>query len=592
MKKLFVTALCLLPASLYAAPSLSLGQAALYQPGFTHFGYVNPSAPKGGTLVLPAYGGFDSLNPYTLKGDAADGIDMLTVDKLMVQGEDEPFAVYGLLAESITVSPDERSVIFKLNPNARFHNGDPVLAKDVKTSFETLTRDEAAPPMFRLYWADVAGVDELDERTVRFRLKQRNAELPLSIGQLPVFSHKSYPKGLAAAPNTPPIGSGPYKLGKSEVGRSIEFKRDAAYWAQNLPTRKGMFNFDTVRFLYYRDNAVRVEGIKAGLYDFVEENTSRDWARAYPEAVLEKRHLQKHEWQHNNVMGMQAFIMNQRRPFFKDVRVRRAMVLSFDFESLNQRLFYGSYKRSNSFFTNSEMAATGKPQGQELAILAPLRAKLPEAVFKYDVPQPPKINIQTGIRPNLLQARALLLAAGYRYQQGALVGADGKPVRLEYLTHAKTLEKTVVKWQRDLAKIGITLSIRVVDAALYQRRVNNYDYDIITGAYTNGASPGNEQFSYHSCQAAKTPGEHNYSGICDAGVEELLKRFSSFRDRADLVASARAFDRVLRWQYLVVPNWYVDKKRVIYRDTLATPQRPPKYYSATLWALQTWWEKK
>lgn len=592
MKKLFAAALCLLSPALYAAHGFSLGAPLLYPPDFKHFSYVNPDAPKGGPLVLPALGGFDTLNPFTLKGEAASGIGILTVDQLMVQGQDEPFAMYGLLAESAELAPDGLSVIFKLNPKARFHNGDPVLAKDVKTSFELLTKDEAAQPMYRLYWPDVAGVDELDARTVRFRLKQRNAELHLTLGQLPVFSHKSYPKGLAAAPNTPPIGSGPYRLGKSESGRNIEFKRDKGYWAQNLPARKGMFNFDTVRFLYYRDNAVRIEGIKGGRYDFTEEYTARNWARAYPDTILQKRALEKREWPHNNTAGMQAFVMNQRRGFFKDIRVRRALVLSFDFESINQRLFYGTYTRSNSFFTNSEMAATGKPEGAELEILKPLSGKLPEAVFKHDVPQPPKTDIQTGIRPNLLQARALLLAAGYRYRDGLLVGKDGKPVQIEYLASHKSFEKTAVKWQRDLAKIGISLNIRLADTALYQRRIKNFDYDIIMTTYANSESPGNEQFSYHSCQAAKTPGERNYAGLCDEAVEALLKRFSSFTSRADLVASARALDRVLRWQYLVVPNWYSAKKRVIYRNTLAMPERLPKYYDATTWALETWWVKK
>lgn len=592
MKTFAAAALCLLSSALYAAHGFSLGQPLLYPPGFTHFAYANPHAPKGGVFSLPAQGGFDTLNPFTLKGEAAAGIAMLTLDTLMVQGQDEPFAMYGLLAESAEFAPDGLSVTFRLNPKARFHNGDAVSAKDVKASFELLTRDEAAQPMYRFYWPDVAGADVLDARTVRFRFKQRNAELHLTLGQLPVFSHKSYPKGLAAAPNTPPVGSGPYKLGKSESGRSIEFKRDPAYWAQNLPVRKGMFNFDTVRFLYYRDAAVRIEGIKGGRYDFTEETVARNWARAYPEDILRKRGLEKREWAHNNTAGLQAFVMNQRRGFFKDIRVRRALVLSFDFESINKRLFYGAYARSNSFFTNSELAASGKPEGRELAVLAPLRGRLPEAVFAHHVPQPPVTGIQTGIRPNLLQARALLLAAGYRYQNGLLADKSGRPVRIEYLTHSKSFEKPVVKWQRDLAKIGIRLDIRVVDSAVYQRRVNNFDYDIIMGVYANSESPGNEQFSYHSCQAAETTGERNWAGLCDAAVDELLKRFHSFESREDLVAASRALDRVLRWQYLAVPNWYSAKKRVIYRNTLAMPGRQPKYYDATTWALETWWKKK
>lgn len=283
--------------------------------------------------------------------------------------------------------------------------------------------------------------------------------------------------------------------------------------------------------------------------------------------------------------------MNQRRAFFQDVRVRQALVLSFDFESINERLFYSAYRRSNSYFTNSEMAATGKPQGRELELLQPLQNHLPAAVFKNDVPQPPTVDATIGIRPNLMQAKALLLAAGYRYQNGKLVDKNQRPVTIEYLTPSKNFERAVLKWQRDLAKIGITLNIRVTDAALYQKRINDFDFDLVTTVYANSQSPGNEQFDYYSCQSAKTPGSRNFAGICDPAIERLLPNFASFKNREDLVASARALDRVLRWQYLVIPNWHSNVYRVIYRDTLGVPAKAPKYYAATDWALSTWWSQ-
>ena len=591
IKKLITATLTCLPVAAWSAHGLSLGSEPLYPPNFTHFGYTNPNAPKGGTFTMPITGGFDTLNPFTLKGDHEAGISSLTLDTLTAQSLDEPFAMYGLLAEDIEPAADGLSVIFRLNPKARFHNGDPVLAQDVATSFKLLTQDPAASPNHRFYWADVAGVEILDQRTVRFRFKKRNAELHMILGQLPVFSHKSYPQGLAKAPNTPPIGSGPYRLARTESGRLSEFARDKNYWAQNLPSRKGMYNFDRIRFSYVRDNSVRIEGIKGGRYDFSQETTARDWARAYPESLLARHHLKKHELAHQNTAGMQGFVMNQRRAFFQDVRVRQALVLSFDFESINERLFYSAYRRSNSYFTNSEMAATGKPQGRELELLQPLQNRLPAAVFKNDVPQPPKVDFTIGIRPNLMQAKALLLAAGYRYQNGRLVDKNQRPIVIEYLTPSKNFERAVLKWQRDLAKIGITLNIRVTDAALYQKRINDFDFDLVTTVYANSQSPGNEQFDYYSCQSAKTPGSRNFAGICDPAIERLLPNFASFKNREDLVASARALDRVLRWQYLVIPNWHSNVYRVIYRDTLGIPAKAPKYYAATDWALSTWWSQ-
>ncbi len=579
-------------AHTHAAHGLALGQPVLHPAGFKSFNYVNPDAPKGGTFTLPAPGGFDTLNPFTLKGDHEAGTVMLTLDTLAEKGKDEPFAMYGLLAEDISPASDGLSVTFKLNPKARFHNGDPVLAKDVAASFNTLTRDKAAAPMYRFYWADVARVETPDARTAVFRFKKRNAELHMTLGELPVFSHKSYPKGLAAAANTPPIGSGPYRLHKTDAGRLSEFVRDKNYWAQNLPVRKGMYNFDTVRFKYYKDDSVRIEGIKGGQYDFVQENIARNWARAYPDAVLAKRKLHKHEWRHNNTAGMQGFVMNLRRKPFDDIRVRQALVESFDFENTNTRLFYSTYRRSNSFFTNGETAARGKPAGAELALLNGVKQHLPAAVFTQNVPEPPKTDPVLGVRPNLLKARALLEQAGYRYRNGILVNPQGRPLVIEFLSPNKTYERVTAKWRNDLAKIGVLMNVRVADPAVYQKRLNSFDFDMTITVYANSESPGNEQFDYFSCAAAKTDGSRNWAGVCHPAVEALLKHFESFTNRAELVAASRALDRVLRHQYIIVPNWYADRHRVVYRDTLGIPANRPKYYSPVEWALSTGWVKR
>lgn len=577
--------------SAYAAHGLALGQQVLHPAGFQSFNYVNPNAPKGGMFTLPLPGGFDTLNPFTLKGDHEAGVGTLTLDTLTAKGQDEPFAMYGLIAEDMELAPDGLSVTFKINPKARFQNGDPVLAEDVAASFNTLTQDKAASPQYRFYWADVDRVETPSKRTVVFRFKKPNAELHMILGQLPVFSHKSYPKGLAAGANAMPIGSGPYRLSKAENGRLSEFQRDKNYWAQNLPTRKGMYNFDTVRFKYYKDDTVRIEGLKSGNYDFMQENTARHWARSYTDKILDKNNLSKHDWTQQSTAGMQGFVMNLRRKPFDDIRVRQALMLSFDFESLNNRLFYGLYTRSNSFFTNSEMAATGKPEGRELAILNTARSNLPAAVFTQNVPEPPKTDSVLGIRPNLLKARALLEQAGYRYQNGVLIDKQGTPLAIEYLTYSKTFERVVTKWQRDLAKIGIRLNIRLADPAIYQQRLNRFDFDITTVVYGNSESPGNEQFSYFSCTAAKTNGSQNWAGVCDPAIETLLKRFENFRSRDELVAVARALDRTLRHQYIIIPNWYTNRYRVVYRNTLGIPVKQPKYYSATDWVLSTAWQK-
>lgn len=577
-------------APAFAAYAAALGGELRYPHDFTHFAYVRPDAPKGGTFTLPVAGGFDTLNPFTLKGDHESGAE-LTLDTLMVQSWDEPFAMYGLLAQDAALAADGLSVVFTLNAAARFHNGDAVTAKDVAYSFDTLTKDTAAQPGYRFYWADVARAEVLDARRVRFVFKKRNAELHLILGQLPVFSHKSFPQGLAAAADRLPVGSGSYRLVRAESGRLSEYRRDARYWARNLPSRKGMFNFDTVRFRYYKDDAVRVEGVKAGSYDFVQENIARLWARAYPEEVLARRGLVKKEWPQQRTAGMQGFVMNQRRALFQDVRVRRALQLSFDFESLNSRLFYGLYRRSNSFFTNNpRLAAQGRPSEKELALLRPLRRHLPPEVFSETAPEPPKTGAD-GIRPNLLKARALLLEAGFVYRNGVLADKNGKPVRIEMLASGKSTERVSAKWQRDLAKIGIRLDIRLADAAVYQKRMKDFDFDMTMLVYGNSESPGNEQLDYFSCASAKTPGSRNWAGVCHPALEALLPQFVRFGSREELETASRALDRVLRHQYIVIPNWYGDRYRVIYRKTLGVPAQPPKYYSAADWALQTWWHQ-
>lgn len=589
--RLFYFVLLILCISVVRADyGYSLGDKLKYSSNSSHFSYVNPNASKGGSLIVPMTGTFDSLNPFSLKGEHEVGINMLTLDTLLEQSEDEAFSSYGLIADDIKLADDGLSVRFHINPKARFHNGDFVLAKDVEYSFNVLTKDVAASPFYRMYWSGVKSVKVINQRTIDFIFKEKNAELHLILGQLPIFSHKSFPNGLSDG-NVIPIGSGPYRLKRTINSRVSEFERDKNYWAKDLFVRKGMFNFDLIKFRYYQDETARVEALKAGEYDILEENVARLWARSYPDKVLKKKNLIKKTFQHQNNAGMQGFVLNLRRPILQDEALRRALNLSFDFESVNRLLFYGLYKRDNSFFTNTELAATGRPEKQELEILKSVSTYLPNDILSTPAIEPPKISEQQGVRSNLILAKELLLANGYRYKNGYLIDKQGRQVVLEFLTYSKAFERVVAKWRKDLAKIGITLNVRVTDSALFQKRVNDFDYDITVGLYGNTLSPGNEQYNYHSCLAAKTNGSQNYAGVCDEAIEKILPHFTNYKTRSELVSASRALDRILRRKYIIIPNWYSDKIRMIYKNDLAYPQVTPRYYRGLSWAIKTWWKQ-
>lgn len=589
--------LCGLVQPAWADYGLAMGAKAKYAAGNRPFDYVSVQAPKGGLLVLSSLGDFDTLNPFLLKGNKLAGVaefgDNVLYDTLLTESWDEPFAMYGLLAQDITLAPDARSVTFTLNPQAKFSNGEPVLAEDVVYSFETLTKDAASSPFYRFYYADVLKARALDRQKVRFEFAKPNAELHLILGQFPVFSHKSFPNGFAKSSTVLPIGSGPYRLQRFEYNQLVEYQRRPDYWGQNLAIRQGFWNFDRVRFKYYRDPTTALEALKAGQVDMTYESSAKNWARAYNNPSLAKRGLQKKEFAHHNNAGLQGYAMNTRRAPLNDVKLRQALALSFDFETINQQMFYGLYKRSYSYFSNSELAATGMPTAAELAILEPLRKQLPERVFTQTVPMPAVVSPQLGVRPNLLLARSLLLQAGYRYQNGLLIDPQGRPVTLEFLTNGKTFERVSAKWQRDLAKLGIGLKIRLVDNAVYQKRRQEFDYDIISHVYGQSQSPGNEQMEMHSCASAKTPPSVNGNmvGSCDAAIDALLKRFEHFESRQELISVSKALDRVLRHQYYVIPQWYSDRWRMVYWNKFEQPQTLPLYYGPTDWALKTWWAK-
>ncbi|MCA8018557.1 extracellular solute-binding protein [Burkholderia metallica] len=569
-----------------------------YPPGFKHFDYVNPDAPKGGTLVLAnpnRLTSFDKFNPFTMRGNPAPGIDML-FESLATGSSDEPSSAYGLLADDIDIAPDRRSVTFHLNPRARFSNGDRVTADDVKFSFDTLKSKQAAP-QFGAYFAEIAKAVVVDPGTVRFEFRSANRELPLIAGGVPVFSRKWGVR--ADGSRIPfdqlafeqPIGSGPYLIERYDNGRNITYRRNPAYWGVDLPVRVGTNNFEQIVYKLYGDGVARLEAFKAGDYDVLVEYIARNWTRRDVGKRFDSGELVKREFRQHNGAGMQGFFMNLRRPLFRDVRVRQALDLAFDFEWLNRQLFYGAYTRLDSYFADTDLQATGTPGPGELKLLEPLRAQLDPAVFGPMVTQP-DTNSPGSLRANLLKARALLAQAGWTYRDGALRNAKGESFTFEILDDSgAAMEGIVAAYQRNLAKLGIVARFRTADFALLQKRLDAFDYDMTTIRLPGVQVPGAEQYSRYASKFADEPGSDNLIGLKSPAVDALLHALGTAQTREDLLDATHALDRVLMHGYYAVPQWYSTTHRIAYKRTLAYPQTLPLYYSAEGWVVSTWWAK-
>lgn len=576
-----------------AAHAFSLYDTPRYGPGFTHFDYVNPAAPKGGELFLAnpdRRTSFDKFNPFSMKGVAAAGVSSLMFETLTVASSDEVATMYGLLAQDMELAPDRMSMTFRLNRQARFNNGDPVLAADVKHSFDMLVTKGA--PQFKSVFADVKQCVVTGERSVRFDFKTLNHELPLIVGSVPVFSRKwgaatDFDKIQLEAP----IASGPYLIDKYDVGRSISFRRNPSYWATDLPVRKGMFNFNRVNYRFYQDDVARLEAFKAGEFDVVVEYSAKNWARSYNGPKFTSGDIVKRELTHSNGAGMQGFVMNLRRPQFQDIRVRRALELALDFEWMNRQLFYSQYKRIYSFFNNSEMAATGLPSEDELKLLQPLRGKLDAAVFGA-APLPPGTNPPSSLRANLLQAKALLQQAGWNYRDGALRNAQGEPFEFEILDDQSAMSRVISVYVRNLQKLGFQVKQRTADFALVQKRMEEFDYDMTSTRFPDVTSPGNEMFDMFGSKAADQPGSNNVWGLKDAAVDRLVEALVAATTRRDLVAAARALDRVLLHKHIVVTHWFSSTHRVAYRNRFGIPAVAPLYYQADPYVISSWWQEK
>lgn len=555
-------------------------------PEFEHFDYVNPDAPKGGELRLAVTSnGYDTFNPFVLRGVAAAGAGEYLYDTLLSQSEDEPFSAYGLIAEKVQVPEDRSWVTFHLNPEARFQDGEPITADDVVFSFEKLINE--GHPFFQAYYEDVEKVEKLGELEVKFSFGDaENRELPLILGQLPVLpEHYWQDREFGSGTLEPPVGSGPYKVGPFDAGRSLTYVRDEDYWAKDLPVNKGRYNFDRVSYEYFSDDTVAMEAFKAGVYNFREESSAKAWATAYEGEKFEQGRLVKEELEHDQPAGMQAFIYNTRRPVFSDPLVRQALAYAFDFDWTNKNLFYGQYTRTTSYFENSELASTGLPSEEELALLEPHREQLPPEVFEREY-QPPTTTDEGGLRENFRKAVELLNQAGWSFSDGKMVNQEtGQPLQFEILLAQKTFERVVQPFIQNLKRLGIDATMRRIDTTQYVQRIQNFNFDMFIMSLGQSNSPGNEQRTYWSSEAAETPGSRNYAGIKNPVVDELVELLIQAPDREALVTRTRALDRVLLWHHYVIPQWYLPYRRVAYSSQLERPSTLPN----TGVSLDTWW---
>ena len=559
-----------------------------YPAGFSHFDYVNAEAPKGGTVKMAVVAnGFDSFNPFDIRGVAAAGISDYLYDTLLESSDDEPFSAYGLIAESLE-TPDDRSyVVFNLRQQARFQDGEPITAEDVKFSFETLTT--RGHPFFRNYYADVSKVTIEGSHRVRFDFSgTSNRELPLILGQMPILpAHYWKDREFGENGLTPPVGSGPYRIGSFEAGRSITYQRVDDYWARDLGVRKGRFNFDRIIYDYYTDDTVALEGFKAGSFDFRLESSAKNWATAYTGEKFENGTIIKEAIEHHRPTGMQGFAFNTRREVFFDPLVHEALAYGFDFEWTNKNLFFGQYTRTDSYFENSELASTGLPRGRELEILEAFRGQLDDDVFAEEY-TPPETDGQSGLRQNLKTALELLRKAGYEIRDGKMVhGKTGEPLAFEILLFQKSFERVVLPFKNNLARLGIDMAVRLVDSNQYIQRLREFDYDMITQVIGQSDSPGNEQREYWHSSTADAKGSRNYMGVSDPVVDELVSMVIQAPDREELVHRVRALDRVLLNGHYVIPHWHLTRDRIAYWNFLQRPAETPKNGVD----LNNWWAK-
>lgn len=582
--------LSMLLSQAYAEPTHGLSRFGelKYPKDFTHFDYVNPDAPKGGDVRYAAIGSYDSLNPHILKGTAAVGLGM-TSDTLMASSKDELFSNYGLIAESLEVSPNNDWVEFTLRNEAVWHDKTPITPDDVVFSFNTIM--EKGHPYYRSYYRDVKEAIKTSENKVKFVFTHGdNPELPLIIGQFPIISKAYYEiHDFDKTALDAPLANGPYKVLEVQAGQYIIYERVKDYWAQDIAVNKGKHNFDTIRFDYYRDRIVASEAFKAGSYDFHQENTAKFWAKSYNDLqALKDGKVIKREIKHQIPTGMQAFVFNTRRDKFSDVRVRKALNLAFDFEWINKNLFYSAYKRTDSYFSNSVFASNGTPSEAELKLLEPFRAELPEKLFTESFVLPTSKEMKDK-RANLRMADTLLTEAGYKVIDKKRMLKDGLTFfEIEFLIVSPAFERVIAPLVNNLKRLGIESNIRLVDSTQYEHRLKSFDFDMTVTVYGQSNAPGNEQIDYWHSTKADIEGSRNYIGIKNPVIDAMIEYIVQAKTKDDLITATRALDRVLLSNYYVIPNWHIQSFRILYWDKFGYPDVVPDFDIG----INTWWSKE
>ena len=563
---------------------LSLFGNLKYSHNFTHFDYVNPQAPKGGKVRYATVGSFDSLNPFILKGVPAVGSG-LPFESLLVSASDEPDSAYGLIAEKVFQAKDNSWVKFTINKNARWHDGSRITADDVVFSFQTLI--DKGHPNFSIMLKGVSEVVSNADLEITYYISDvENRKLPLIIGGLPILQKEYFSKNpFDTTTLVTPMGSGPYKISDLDPGRSITFERVQNYWGKDLPVNVGRYNFDKIIYDYYRDRDVMVEALKAGEYDIHQEYTSKTWATAYDIKAVQDGWLIKDVLEDNTPSGVQAFFINTRRDKFKNLKLREALSYAFDYEWTNKNIFFGLYKRMASYFENSDLASNGLPEGRELKLLEKFRGQIPNEVFTQKF-IPPKTDGSGNIRKNLRIAASLLADSGWTLIDGDRVhNQTGHRLEIEFLYFERTFERILAPYARNLEKLGITTSLRLVDVTQYIKRLEEHDFDITTRRFVQGLSPGAELLSYFGSETADQFGTLNASGIKDPVVDALLLEVLSAKDREQLTVATRALDRILLWGHYMVPQWYKGTHHIVYWNFFDRPVVKPKYAIG----FDTWW---
>ncbi len=590
-----LTLLIMLPV--FAAPSIAQFGEPRYPAGFTHFDYANPDAPAGGVLNIGNYNAlqsYDSLNPFLLRGAPAPDILNLMFDTLMQRSWDEPASEYPLIADDVQVQADLTSATFHLNPAARFSNGDHITAADVKYSFDILTSTQASP-LFNSQFEVIKSATVLDPSTIRFDFRRPERDAPLIAGDLPVFSPKWGMRPDGTRPpfdqlaNVPPIASGPYLIERRSNDKTITYRRNPAYWAADLPSRRGMFRFERVTFQLFLDNFGPLEAFKAGNLDVNVEGSATIWARRYVGEKFRNGELKQGIFP-NGPPYMQGIVINVRRPMFQDVRVRHALTLAFDYDWMNRMMFYDQYRRSTSYFDPDTFGATGMPGPKELALLEPYRTSLPAAVFGPMLKQPSTLP-PNSLRGNLREARDLLAEAGWHYRDGALRDANGTAMTIEVLDDEPGMDRLLLPYMQALNTLGIHTQWREVDSALYQKRLDNFDFDMTTGGYLPIPVPGVELLRRFGSAAASEVGSENYVGVHSKVVDALIQAALSAQTLDDLEAATRALDRVLINAYYMVPEFYAPNARIAYKTTFGWPAIVPKSYHDVDWVVDYWYVK-